>query len=141
MMRQWIPTPEEMATDWYRANILSRHLKPVECNARIAYHDATQEALKIIIPAPRFMAALMHGGFIRMQRNVEDVDGRPVLEGTRAIMGPMTYAEAVAFVAWKDMPRGVNHYEIITTDDLPRISGSADKARKQRAAWRLLEAA
>ncbi len=140
-MREWIPTPEELHFDWWRANILTRNLAPVECDARIAYHDASQEAVKVITPAPRFIAALMAGNYICHARVCREDRGRPVLEGTGELMPAMTYDEAVAFVAWKDMPRGVNHYSILTTDDLPRIDGCIDRARKLRGAWRLEEAA
>lgn len=115
----------------------------VECNTRIAYHDAEQEAVKVITPTPRFMAALMAGGYVLRQRVVGECPetGLPMFEGDGERMGAMTYDEAVAFVAWKDMPRGVNHFEIMTTDDLPRIDGDIDRARKLRGAWRLKEAA
>lgn len=140
-MREWQPSPEELHVDWLRANVWSRHLDPVACDARIAYHDGTQEAVKVITPAPRFIAALMAGGYIRRARWLRDEGGRPVLEGSGELMGPMSYDDAVAFVAWKDMPRGVNRYSIMTTDDLPRIDGCIDRARKFRAAWQLEEAA
>jgi hypothetical protein len=139
-MREWTPSREELAEDWYRANILSREVEPVECLARIAYHDSDQEAVKVITPAPRFIGILMAGGYVRHVRVAREEDGAPVYEGTGEIMPAMSYDEAVAFVAWKDMPRGVNHFQILTTDDLPRIGGSIDNARKFRAAWRLKEA-
>lgn len=138
-MREWMPNPEELHFDWWRANILTRHLEPVDCPARIAFHDATQEPVKIITPAPRYIAALMAGNYIRHARVAREDLGRPVHEGTGELMPAMTYDEAIAFVIWKDMPRGVNHFAILTTDDLPRIDGCIDKARKFRAAWRLKE--
>lgn len=140
-MREWTPTPEELHFDWWRANVLTRDLAPVACDAHIAFHDGSQEAVKIITPAPRFIAALMAGNYIRHARVAREERGRPVLEGTGELQPAMSYDEAVAFVAWKDMPRGVNHYEVLTTDDLPRIDGDIDRARKFRAAWRLQEAA
>lgn len=139
-MQEWIPTPEELFFDWYRANVIPRgKIEIVECNARIAYHDSEQEAVKVITPAPVFVSTLMAGNYIRHARVCREDRGRPVLEGTGELMPAMTYDEAIAFVIWKDMPRGVNHFAILTTDDLPRIDGCIDKARKFRAAWRLKE--
>lgn len=136
-MREWTPTPEELHVDWYRANVMSRNVEPVECNTRIAFHDDSQEAVKVITPAPRFIATLMAGGYVRHARVCREEAGRPVLEGTGEIMGPMSYDEAIEFLLWKDLPRGVNNYSIMTTDDLPRIRGDIDLARKFRNAWRL----
>lgn len=115
----------------------------VDCPHRIVFHDSTQEAVRVISPTPRFIAALMAGGYVLRERVVDQCSetGLPIFEGTGEIMEPMSYDEAIAFVVWKDMPRGVNHFQIMTTDDLPRVDGSIDKARMFRAAWRLKEAA
>ncbi|KFC74497.1 hypothetical protein FG93_01083 [Bosea sp. LC85] len=137
-----VATRQELRADFARMEAAHQALAPVPCDHRIAYHDETQEAVKVMTPAPRFIAALMAGGFVRRVRCIGDdpVSGAPVLEGSGELMGPMSYDEAVAFVAWKDMPPGTNHFQILHTDDLPRIGGSIDKARKFRAAWRLKEA-
>lgn len=115
----------------------------VECNTRIAYHSPAQDAVHVITPTPRYMAALMAGGYVLCERVVGACPetGLPMFEGDGEIMEAMSYDEAIAFVIWKDMPRGVNHFEIMTTDDLPRIDGDIDRARKFRNAWRLQEAA
>lgn len=133
----WVATLEELRGDFARMEQAHRALAPVSCDARIAFHDNDQEAVKVITPAPRFIAALMAGGYIRHKRVVGQCEqtGRPIFEGSNEIMDAMTHDEAVAFVAWKDMPRGTNRYTILHTDDLPRIDGCIDKARKFRNAW------
>lgn len=142
-MKRWTAALDELREDFERMERAHRALPPVPCNARIAFHDIDQEAVKVITPAPRFIAALMAGGYIRRKRCIGACEqtGRPIFEGSNEIMDAMTHDEAVAFVAWKDMPAGCNHFAILTTDDLPRIDGCIDKARKFRAAWRLEEAA
>lgn len=140
----WTATREELAEDFARVAAAHHALAPVPCEHRVAFHDATQEAAKVLIPAPRMIAALMAGGYIRRVRVVgadETQGGAPIFEGSGEIMPAMSYEEAVAFIAWKDMPPGVNHFQILHTDDLPRVAGCPHKARVFRAAWRLEEAA
>lgn len=135
----WVASYEELHNDYEMMALAHIALQPVECDARIVFHDNTQEAVKVITPAPRFIAALMAGGYIPRKRVVGTCPdtGAPVMEGSKEYMPAMTYEEAVEFVAWKDMPKGVNNYAIMTTDDLPRIRGDIDLARKFRSAWRL----
>ncbi len=136
----WLATPEELNADLSRlAAPATRALGQHHTEYRIAFHDASQEAVKIITPSARFMRALMAGNIVRHVRVSHDdpETGLPVLEGTGELMPPMTEREAIDFVAWKDVPRGVNHFEIITTDDLPRVNGSIDAARKFRNTWSL----
>lgn len=104
---------------------------------RIAFYVPGEDGLRVLTPDARFMKALMHGGIVHRMRVSHDEDGKPVFEGSGEPLGPLTEREAVEFIAWKDLPRGVNHYEIITTDDLPRINGSIDAARAFRNTWRL----
>lgn len=142
-MTKWTATREELREDF--ALMLAAHeaLRPVETSARIAYHDETQEAVKVVTPAPRFVAALMAGGYIKRKRCIgaDLQSGLPMFEGVDEVMEPMTHDEAIAFVAWRDLPPGCNHFKIMSTDDLPRINGCIDKARTFRAAWRLEDAA
>jgi hypothetical protein len=151
----WTATREELREDFALMEKAHHALFPVETSARIAFHDATQEAVKVVTPAPRFIAALMAGGYIKRKRCVgADLrSGLPMFEGDKDAaplrdkdgnvfdygkpMGPMTHDEAIAFLAWRDLPPGCNHFKIMSTDDLPRIDGCIDKARKFRAAWRL----
>lgn len=134
---EWTATREELRSDFMLMEEAHNTLAPVECNHRIAFHDSTQEAVKVITPAPRFIAQLMAGGYTRHKRCIGacETTGLPIFEGTNIIMGPKSYEEAVEYVAWRDMPRGTNRYTILHTDDLPRIDGCIDKARKFRNAW------
>lgn len=140
-MKRWTATLQELREDHDRMERAHHALAPVFCAARIAFHDSDQEAVKIMGPTPRMIAALMAGGYIRHVRVVGECEqtGRPIMEGTGEIMDAMTHDEAVAFVAWKDLPPGCNHFAFLTTDDLPRIDGCAVRARAFRAAWRLEE--
>lgn len=139
----WTATREQLREDF--ALMLAAHnaLHPVGTSARIAYHDETQEAVKVVTPGPRFVAALMAGGYIKRKRCVGACPetGLPMFDGIDEVMEPMTHDEAIAFLAWRDLPPGCNHFKIMSTDDLPRIDGCIDKARKFRAAWRLEEMA
>ena len=138
-MTEWVATREELRSDFMLMEEAHNRLSPVECNHRIAFHDGTQEAVKVITPAPRFVAQLMAGGYTRHKRCIGACEqtGLPMFEGTNEIMSAMTYDQPVEYVAWRDMPRGTNHFTILHTDDLPRIDGDIDKARKFRNAWRL----
>jgi hypothetical protein len=135
----WTATREELREDFALMQMAHNSLAPVECNHRIAFHDNTQEAVKVITPAPRFIAQLMAGGYTRHKRCIEACPdtGLPIFEGTNDLLDEMTYEQAVEYVAWRDMPPGTNHFTILHTDDLPRIDGDIDKARKFRNAWRL----
>ena len=139
MIETWTATPDELNTDLaYLHKAGADGVQPLPTDARIVYHDATQDAVKVITPTPNFMGMLMAGGYIRCVRCIGT--DTPVLEGVReGRMRALTHDEAVQFVAWKDLPQGVNNFEIITTDDLPRIDGCIDKARKFRSAWKLEE--
>jgi hypothetical protein len=142
-MKRWIATPEELGVDLIRVRAAHATLAPVPCDHRIAFHDSDQDAVKVLTPAPRFIAALMAGGYIRHLRCVGacEITGAPILEGSGDLMAPMSYEDAVAFTAWKDLPAGTNRFAFIHIDELPTIAGDIDKARKFRAAWRLEEAA
>lgn len=138
-MHEWKATREELREDFALMEMAHNSLEPVECDARIVYHSPEQEAVHIITPAPRYIAQLMAGGYTRHKRVVgADPDtGGPIFQGTNELLPAMTYDEAVEYVAWKDKPIGLNNYKIMTTDDLPRIRGDIDLARKFRSAWRL----
>ena len=141
-----IATLEELAFAHWLITKAHHQAGQVECDHRIAYHSSQQEAVHVITPTPRYIAALMAGGYVRRERVVgadtaearaarlvpepmaDRPTGLPIMEGSGEVLGPMTYDEAIAFVAWKDMPQGVNHFQILTTDDLPHIGGSIDNA-------------
>jgi len=77
--------------------------------------DATFDApAAILVPSEHFFMLLRVGGVIRHMRVIDQFgrNGIPVFEGTGEIMGPMTEREAMEFIAWKDVPRGVNRWEI-----------------------------
>jgi hypothetical protein len=135
----WVATLDELREDFALMQMAHNSLDPVDCDARIVYHSTEQEAVHVITPAPRYIAQLMAGGYTRHKRVVgADRDtGAPIFDGTNELLPAMTYEDAVEYVAWKDKPVGCNNYAILTTDDLPRVHGCIDKARKFRSAWRL----
>lgn len=135
---QWVADLAELEGDFALILVAHETLKPVETEARIAFHDRAQDAVKVLTPAPRFMAALMAGGFVKRKRQVGvSKTGWHVFDGSKELLPPMTHDEAVAFIAWRDLPAGTNHFRVIHSDDLPRIAGCIDKARSFRDAWRL----
>lgn len=135
---QWVATIDELVADFELTVSAYERFAPVETDARIVFHDTTQDAARILTPAPRFMAALMAGGFVKRKRCVGMCKtGLPIFEGKDETMPAMPHDDAVAFVAWRDLPRGTNNFRIITTAELPQISGCIDKARAFRSAWRL----
>ncbi len=142
-MAQWTATLEELREDLALMQAAHQGCGSVETSARVAFQDGTQDALKVLIPAPRFVAGLMAGGFFKRKRCIGACEetGLPIFEGANELLPAMTHDEAIAFIAWRDLPPGCNHFQILNTDDLPRIGGSIDAARKFRAAWRLEEAA
>lgn len=137
----WVATREELREDFLLMQEAHYALEPVETNARIAFHDNTQEAVKVLTPAPRFIAALLAGNYIKNKRVIGECEhtGAPIFEGRNEVLPPLDMDQAIGFLIWKDLPKGCNNYKIMTTDDLPRIDGDIDKARKFRAAWRLQE--
>lgn len=148
----WTATRDELREDFALMAAAHEACGVVETNARIAYHDNTQDAVKVVTPAPRFVAALMAGGYIKRKRCIgqellgHDEEGKPIwglpmFEGEDEVMPALTHDEAIAFLAWRDLPPGCNNFQIMHTDDLPRIGGCIDRARRYRAAWRLQEAA
>lgn len=114
-----------------------------ETSTRIVFDDSTQAHPKILIPVPRMMWQLMVGGYTRKKRVIRECakSGRPIMDGSNEVLGPMTHDEAIQFLIWRDIPPGCNNFRVITTDDLPRVAGSVEKGRIFRAAWRLKEAA
>ncbi|MFN3399419.1 MAG: hypothetical protein ACK4Z4_03685 [Ferrovibrio sp.] len=100
---------------------------------RILYEELGDQCslLRIVVPAPRFVAALMRGGLVRRRRVAGyNADRSPVWDGDGVLLGPMSEMDAVAFIAWKDVPAHVNRREIISVGQLP-----AD--RTYRNAWRM----
>lgn len=136
----WLATLEELNEDLARlAAPATRALGQFPTEYRVGYYIPGDPTLKIITPSFRFVRALVYGGIVREVRVAFDdpATGGPVLEGRNRLLPAMTEREAVEFIAWKDIPSGVNHIRTITTDDLPRINGSIDAARRFRNAWRL----
>lgn len=142
-MTTWTATPDELREDFALMVRAHQVCEAVQTSSRIAFHDSTQDPVKVLTPAPHFLAALMAGGFFKRKRCIGACPdtGRPIFEGTNELLPPMTHDEAIVFIAWRDLPPGCNHFQILSIDDLPRIGGSIDAARKFRAAWRLEEAA
>ncbi len=110
---------------WAHENLSAVHTEYV-----IAYEDGAGP-VKIVAPAPRMMAALMHGGIIARKRVIgQDQHGAPVFDGDGKIQGPMTEMEAVEFIGWRDIPRHVNHRAVLRRSQIPQD-------RTYRNAWRL----
>lgn len=114
---------ERMA--WAHAN-----LGEYQTDLVIAYEDGGGP-VQIVAPAPRMMAALVHGGVIARKRVVgQDEYGAPVFDGDGKILPPMTELEAVEFIGWKDIPRHVNHRAVLHRSQIPTD-------RTFRNAWKL----
>lgn len=134
----WMLDPDELeeygehvARHW---NFLSRlwyWFRPPNTIYRIAY-SRSDGGVSIVVPTPWMMALLKRGGVIRHMRVIDEVGPfkAPVFEGSGKLLHPMTELEAVEFIAWKDIPREVNHRVILTVDDIP-------KDRSRRNDWRL----
>lgn len=81
-------------------------------NIRIAFHDNSQEAVRIMTPVPDYIVSIME-------------------------KDNLSFGDAINALIKKDIPFGVNNYSIISIDDLPKVHGDIDKARLFRSAWRL----
>ena len=135
-------------------------LTPVHTDYRVVYEDPEdlEQPVKILVPAPEFMAQAMAGGilpevdaYIR-DREFEEawtaanpgkvfswLDHGGASQWTAATIGPLTEVEAIEYLVMKDIPRRVwqakpgqnrPHFRIVRTSQIP-----AD--RTFRAAWRL----
>lgn len=117
-------------TDFERMAWAHANLGEFRTEYVIAYEDG-DGPVKIVAPAPRMMAALMHGGIVARRRVIGGAeDGSPIFDGDGKIMGPMTEAEAVEFIGWKDIPAGVNHRAVLHRSQIPQD-------RTFRNAWKL----
>lgn len=119
---------ETIAAAWFEWAWHWAWLRPTVTEKRIAYEDG---GLRILTPDPLFFFLLRRGGVFRHMRVIDQMRGIPVFEGTGEVMGSMTEDEAIAFLAWKDIPRGINH--VVVIDSVP-----AD--RSNRKSWALTEA-
>lgn len=88
--------------------------------------------VSIVCPTIEMMHYLMTGGIIRDMRQVDiwDERGAPKMEGTGALLAPMTYQQAINYLAWRDVPAGILAVKIIPTSEIP-------VDRSYRNAWRL----
>lgn len=87
-----------------RLSIARRYLAPIDTELRAVYQELDE--VRVIIPDPHYMAALMMGGIVcdfRVDR----------------LMPRLTEHEAVEYIALKVMPRGTNHWAIIHIGDFP----------------------
>lgn len=139
----WLAEPEDMAlylgeveAAWTEFNRWWELFRPAVSTLRIAYDPPGRgdKPVAIVVPVPHFMMMLMHGGVVRHMRVVDSYGPRgvPVFEGTGEVMGSMTERQAIEFLAWKDVPRGVNHWAIVDEARLP-------STRECRALWRLMD--
>ena len=148
-MKQWIASKQELEQDYNRMLICNSGYDPNinNCNLK-RYNDSRhpnegalpsyriayewEGSLRVITPSPRMLYMLIAGNTIRNIRVIADdpETGRPIFEGVDELLPPMTEKQAVEFIAWRDVPRGCNRVEIITTEELPTN-------RIFRQAWKL----
>lgn len=135
----WLSAPEALeayretvAAAWGLWSYLWQWFRPAVTDKRIAY-TRKDGGLSVVTPDAVFFMLLRRGGVIRHMRVIDQWGPRgvPVFEGTGEVMGSMTEAEALAFLVWKDVPRGTNHVAIVE---------SVPSDRSNRAAWALDEA-
>jgi hypothetical protein len=128
----WVVEPEDLHRYFEDMRLAWGNLPPVATGARIAYTPADGGPVCIVVPNEHFLSLLFKGGVIRHMRVIDDLgaNGIPVFEGSGKILGPMTEKEAIEFIAWKDIPRGVNHIAFIDESAIP-------VDRTFRNAWQL----
>lgn len=124
---------DHMARHW---NFLARiwyWFFPPGTTYRIAY-SRRDGRVSVVTPTPWMMAMLKRGDVIRHMRVIDHYGPQriPVFEGTGEFLPPMTEREAIEFIAWKDIPREINHRLFLTEDQIP-----ADRSRRNE--WRLGE--
>lgn len=88
--------------------------------------------LSITHPSQEMVHYLMLGGVVRDMRQIGSWDdkGTPQMEGTGRLLAPMTYEQAIEYIAWRDVPANVLSIKIVHRDDLP-------SDRLYRNAWRM----
>lgn len=137
----WLPDPDEF--DEYRESLgrawslwtrLWSLFRPAVTNKRIAY-VRRDGGVSIVTPDDHFMMLLRRGGVVRHMRQIDDMgpSRAPVFEGSGETMRSMSEREALDFLAWKDIPHGVNRIVYLDRNDIPAT-------RERRDAWRLDEA-
>lgn len=124
---------EHMARHWNFISRLWYWFRPPNTKYRIAY-SRPDGGVSIVTPTPWMMHMLKRGDVIRHMRQVDSFgpQGIPVFEGSGEFLPPMTEREAIEFIAWKDIPREVNHRVILTDDQIPTD-------RRRRNQWQLGE--
>lgn len=124
--RQYQEARSWLARLWY-------WFRPIVTKKKIAYVRA-DGGLSIVTPSQSFFFLLRRGGIVRHMRQIDAFGpmGIPVFEGTGEIMGPMSEDEAIAFLIWKDIPRGTNRIVVLDEAEIP-----SDRSR--RNSWQLSE--
>lgn len=124
---------EHMARHWHFLARLWFWFRPPNTVWRIAY-SRRDGGVSIVIPTPHMVALLKRGGVIRRMRQIDSLGPRgiPVFEGSGEFLPPLSEREAIEFIAWKDLPREVNHRAFLRADQIPQ-----DRSRRNE--WRLTE--
>lgn len=122
---------EHMARHWNFWWRLWYWFRPPNTKYRIAY-SRLDGGVSIVVPTPHMVALLRRGDVIRHMRVIDALgpQGIPVFEGSGEFLQPMTEREAIEFIAWRDIPRAINHRMILSEGDIPRD-------RSRRNDWRL----
>lgn len=122
---------EHMARHWEFLSGLWYWFRPPNTAYRIAY-SRPDGGVSVVTPTPWMMTMLKRGDVIRHMRQVDSFgpQGIPVFEGSGEFLPPMTEREAIEFIAWRDIPRAINHRMILSEGDIPRD-------RSRRNDWRL----
>lgn len=119
-----------MAKSWTFLDHLWFWFRPKQTTKCIAY-ERPDGGVSVVHPSDQMIWMLKHGDIIRHMRQIDAFGphGIPVFEGTGEFLPPMTEEQALEFIAWKDIPRGVNHRSFIEVASLP--------SREHRNRWTL----
>ena len=117
-----------------RLSWAKQNLKRVESQYAVVWEDAIDEACKVTIPAPEWMACALAGGILPpIEAYLMDKttpDGSPKLHPYAAPIGPMTEEEAIEYMIKQCIPNHV--WEATGGNSIRLVICTRDQISKDR---------
>lgn len=94
----------ETFKQWERQPDFYEFIEKHRTGYRILF-ERDDDGVSVVHPSPVYMAMLRAGNIIRRLRVIrDDENGRPVFDGDGVLLPPLSEADAIAHIAWKDVP-------------------------------------
>jgi hypothetical protein len=101
--------------------------------------ERDDDGVSVVHPSPVYMAMLQAGNIIRRLRVIRDDErGFPIFDGDGELLPPLSEADAIAHIAWKDVPYDVQQAHL--NGNRKRIAlylfDLLPSTREERDSWR-----